>query len=63
MMLSNITVDQTQFTALAMLGGDRGASDDNGLVGARACMLDEMIGAVFGWITVWYLVSSLAALV
>jgi hypothetical protein len=63
MMLSNISVDQGQFTALAMLGGNRDASDDNGLVVARACMLEELIGAVFGWFTVWYLVSSLAALV
>jgi hypothetical protein len=62
-MMSNINVDQAQFTGFALLGGDRDASDDHGLVVARACMLEELVGAVFGWITVWYLVSSLAALV
>jgi hypothetical protein len=60
-MMSNINVEQVQFTAVALRRANRDLSDGVGL--ARACMLDELLGAVFGWITVWYLVSSLAALV
>jgi hypothetical protein len=60
-MMMNINVDQAQFTAVALRDVERDASNSVGL--ARACMLEELLGAVFGWITVWYLVSSLAALV
>ena len=59
--ISNINVDQAQFTAVASREADREASD--GVVLARACMLEEMLGAVFGAITLWYLVISFGALV
>lgn len=59
--ISNINVDQAQFTAVIARGADREASDGVGL--ARACMLEEMLGAVFGAITLWYLVISFGALV
>lgn len=29
---------------------------------AQACMLEEILGAVFGSITLWYLVTSISAL-
>jgi hypothetical protein len=59
--ISNINVEQAQFTAVVSREADREASDGAGL--ARACMLGEMLGAVFGAITLWYLVISFGALV
>lgn len=55
-----IQVDQARFTEVA----ERDAEHEigHGIRLAQACILEEIVGAVFGSITLWYLVTSLAGL-
>jgi hypothetical protein len=59
-MIPTIQIDEARFTEIAELG-DREIGD--GVRLAQVCILEEAIGAVFGSITLWYLVSTIAALV
>jgi hypothetical protein len=56
-----IEVDQARFTEAVERGAEHETGDGVGL--AQACILEEILGAVFGLITLWYLVSSIASLV
>jgi len=56
-----IGVDEARFTEVARLSAGREIGD--GVRFAQSCALDEILGAVFGAITLWYLVSSIASLV
>ena len=54
-----IQVDEARFSEVA----ERGAENESGGGGlALVCILEEMLGAVFGSITLWYLVTSIARL-
>jgi hypothetical protein len=59
-MIPIVQADQTSFTEDAMRAEDRAAG--GGVSLAQACILEEVLGAVFGSLTLWYLVSSLASL-
>jgi hypothetical protein len=55
-----IEIDDARFTAVAQRGAEHEIGE--GVRLAQACLLEEILGAVFGSITLWYLVSSIAAL-
>ena len=59
-MIPTIQVDEARFTEVA----DRTAEHEigEGVRLAQACLLEEILGVVFGSITLWYLVSSIASL-
>ena len=59
-MIPNIQVNETRFTEVA----ERAAKVEigDGVRLAQACILEEILGAVFGSITLWYLLSSIASL-
>jgi len=59
-MIPNIQVNETRFTEVA----ERAAKVEigDGVRLAQACILEEILGVVFGSITLWYLVSSIASL-
>jgi hypothetical protein len=59
-MIPTIPVDQTRFTDVAERRAGHEIGD--GMRLAQACILEEMLGLVFGSITLWYLVSSIAGL-
>ncbi len=59
-MIPNIQVDEARFTEVAERVVRREIGD--GVRLAQACILEEILGAVFGSITLWYLVSSIASL-
>jgi len=59
-MIPTIQVDEARFSEIAERVADHEIGD--GLRLAQACILEEILGAVFGTITLWYLVTSIAAL-
>ena len=59
-MIPTIQLDEVRFTEIVERGGAREIGD--GVRLAQACIVEEILGAVFGSITLWYLVSSIAAL-
>ncbi|MFZ0248022.1 hypothetical protein [Candidatus Binatus sp.] len=59
-MIPIIQVDEARFTKVAARGAEREIGDGASLKQAR--ILEEIVGAVFGSITLWYLVTSLAGL-
>ena len=59
-MIPTIQVDEARVTEVAARGAERERGDGVSL--AQACILEEIVGAVFGSITLWYLVTSLAGL-
>jgi hypothetical protein len=60
MMIPTIQIDEARFTEVAERVAEREISD--GVRMAQACLLEEILGAVFATITLWYLVSSIASL-
>jgi len=59
-MIPTIQIDEARFGGVAEQVGEREIGD--GVRLAQACLLEEILGVVFGSITLWYLVTSLAAL-
>jgi hypothetical protein len=59
-MIPIIQGDEARFTEVAARGAEREIGDGASLT--QACILEEIVGAVFGSITLWYLVTSLAGL-
>jgi hypothetical protein len=59
-MIPTIQIEEAQFTDVAQRGIEREISD--GVRLAQACIIEEILGVVFGSITLWYLVSSIAGL-
>jgi len=59
-MIPTIQVDEARFSEIAERVADHEIGD--GLRLAQACTLEEILGAVFGTITLWYLVTSIAGL-
>jgi hypothetical protein len=59
-MIPTIQVEEARFTEVAERVAEREIGD--GVRLAQACILEEILGAVFGSITLWYLVSSIASL-
>ena len=59
-MIPTIQVDEARFSEIAERVADHEIGD--GVRLAQACMLEEILGAVFGTITLWYLVTSIAGL-
>jgi hypothetical protein len=59
-MIPTIQIEEARFTEVAQRGIEREISD--GVRLAQACIIEELLGAVFGSITLWYLVSSIAGL-
>ena len=59
-MIPTIQIEEAQFTQVAERDAEREIGD--GIRLAQACLLEEILGAVFGSITLWYLVSSIASL-
>jgi hypothetical protein len=55
-----IEIDEARFTEVAQLTAAHEIGD--GVRIAQACIVEEILGAVFGAITLWYLVSSIAGL-
>jgi hypothetical protein len=59
-MIPTIQADEARFGEVA----ERAEHEiGDGVRFAQACILEEILGAVFGTITLWYLVSSIAGLV
>ena len=59
-MIPTIQIEEAQFTQVAERAAEHEIGD--GVRLAQACLLEEILGAVFGSITLWYLVSSIASL-
>ena len=59
-MIPTFELDEVWFPEF--LPNDRTSEVGEGVRMAQACLLEEILGAVFGSITLWYLVSSIAAL-
>jgi hypothetical protein len=59
-MIPTIQIDEARFGGVAEQVAEREIGD--GVRLAQACLLEEILGVVFGSITLWYLVTSLAAL-
>jgi hypothetical protein len=59
-MIPTIQIEEAQFTEVAERVAHHEIGD--GVRLAQACLLEEILGAVFGSITLWYLVSSIASL-
>jgi hypothetical protein len=59
-MIPTIQIEEAQFTDVAEFVAEHEVGD--GVRLAQACLLEEILGAVFGSITLWYLVSSIASL-
>ena len=59
-MIPTIQIEEARFTEVAEHVAEREISD--GVRLAQACLLEEILGAVFASITLWYLVSSIASL-
>ena len=55
-----IEVDEARFTEVAQLTAALEIGD--GVRLAQVCIVEEILGVVFGAITLWYLVSSMAGL-
>ena len=59
-MIPTIQIEESRFTEIAERVVEREIGD--GVRLAQACILEEILGAVFGSITLWYLVSSILSL-
>ena len=59
-MIPTIQIEETGFSEVAERAAVREIGD--GVRLAQACIIEELLGAVFGSITLWYLVSSIAGL-
>jgi hypothetical protein len=59
-MIPTIQFDEARFTEVADRTAEREIGD--GVRLAQACLIEEILGVVFGSITLWYLVSSIASL-
>jgi hypothetical protein len=59
-MIPTIQIEEARFTEVA--GRVVESEIGDGMRLAQACVLEEILGAVFGSITLWYLVSSIASL-
>jgi hypothetical protein len=59
-MIPTIQIEEAQFTEVAERVAGHEIGD--GVRLAQACLLEEILGAVFGSITLWYLVNSIASL-
>jgi hypothetical protein len=59
-MIPTIRIDEARFGGVAEQVAEREIGD--GVRLAQACLLEEILGVIFGSITLWYLVTSLAAL-
>ena len=59
-MIPTIQVEQARFGEVAKSDAAREIGD--GVRFAQACLVEEILGAVFGSITLWYLVSSIVGL-
>ena len=59
-MIPTIQIEEARFTEVAERVAEREIGD--GVRLAQACLLEEILGAVFGSITLWYLVSSIVSL-
>ena len=59
-MTPTIQIEEARFTGVEER--DAGHEIGDGVRLAQACLLEEILGAVFGSITLWYLVSSIASL-
>ncbi len=59
-MIPIVQVDEARFAEIASHDAD--SEIRAGISPAQACILEEILGAVFGSITLWYLVTSLAGL-
>ena len=59
-MIPTIQIEEARFTEVAERVAEREIGD--GVRLAQACILEEILGAVFASITLWYLVSSIASL-
>ncbi len=59
-MMPTIQIDEARFTDVAVRVVEREIGD--GVRFAQVCLLEEILGAVFGSITLWYLVSSMVSL-
>ncbi len=58
-MIPTIQIEEARFTEVA----ERVTGEiSDGVRLAQACLLEEILGAVFASITLWYLVSSIASL-
>ena len=55
-----IEVDEARFAEVEQLTAAHEIGD--GVRHAQACIVEEILGMVFGAITLWYLVSSMAGL-
>jgi hypothetical protein len=59
-MIPTIQIEEARFADVAQRGAD--STIEDGVRVAQACLLREILGVVFGAITLWYLVSSIAGL-
>jgi len=59
-MIPTIQIEEAAFTEIVERDAQCEAGD--GIRLAQACLLEEILGAVFGSITLWYLVSSIISL-
>ena len=59
-MIPTIQIEVARFTEVAERVVESEPGD--GVRLAQACILEEILGVVFGSITLWYLVSSIASL-
>ncbi|MGC2302457.1 hypothetical protein [Candidatus Binatus sp.] len=59
-MIPTIRIEEPRFSEVAERAVESEIGD--GMRLAQACFLEEILGAVFGSITLWYLVSSNASL-
>jgi hypothetical protein len=59
-MIPTIQIEEARFSEVA--GRDAAREVGDGMRLAQACIVEEILVAVFGSITLWYLVSSLAGL-
>jgi hypothetical protein len=59
-MIPTIQIEEAGFTEISERVAEHEIGD--GVRLAQACLLEEILGAVFGSITLWYLVNSIASL-
>jgi hypothetical protein len=59
-MIPTIELAEARFAEFGPSDAERETGD--GIKLAQACMLEEILGVVFGSLTLWYLVSSITAL-
>ncbi len=59
-MIPTIQIEEARFGEVAERDSEHEIGD--GVRLAQACIVEEILGAVFGSITLWYLVSSIVGL-